>query len=119
MTHVEFITSLTHRVRLVGAVAALDELRANQTTIISPTGTVGHHDTLAVFFVWAVDRLVAAGLDDVQVLWHPLTDVRTPLSWWDADTLESHEAANHFVPSNLVGTGEPAPMVDTRVLTAA
>jgi hypothetical protein len=87
MTHVELITSLTHRVRHAGAAVALDELRASRPAIVGPSGTVGYHDTLAVFSVWAVDRLVAAGLDDVHVLWHPLTDVRSPLSWWDEATL--------------------------------
>ena len=119
MSHVDFITSLTTRVRLVGAQAALDELRANQTLIITPAGTVGYHETLAVFAVWAVDRLVAAGLDDVQVLWHPLTDVRTPLSWWDHDTLESPAAKDAFIASVLARAGEPTPIIDSRVLTAA
>ena len=81
MTHVELITSLTHRVRQVGAAVALDELRASRPAIVSPCGAAGPHDTLAVFYVWAVDRLVGAGLNDVSVLWHPLTDVRSPRSW--------------------------------------
>lgn len=119
MSHAEFITSLTSRVRLVGAVAALDELRTDRPSIVTPAGTAGYHETLAVFAVWAVDRLVAAGLDDVRVLWHPLTDVRTPLSWWDDDTLQSPAARCSFVPSVLARPGEPMPMVDDRALTAA
>lgn len=129
MTHVEFITSLTRRVRLVGAAAALDELRANRPSIVTPSGTAadsetgyheaGYHETLAVFYVWAVDRLVAADLTDVQVLWHPLTDVRSPRSWWDDHTLATLEAQESFVPSTLARAGEPTPMVDQRVLTAA
>ena len=119
MSHLEFITSLTLRVRDVGAAAALDELRTDRPSMITPAGTAGYHDTLAVFAVWAVNRLVAAGLSDVQVLWHPLTDVRTPLSWWPNDMLESPEATDAFLPSVLAHAGEPMPMVDTRVLTAA
>ena len=91
MTHVEFITSLTLRVRLAGAAVALDELRATRPAMISPAGAVGYHDTLAVFYVWAIDRLIAAGLNDVRVLWHPLVDVRSPRSWWDDDTLASDD----------------------------
>lgn len=118
MTHVELITSLTHRVRHAGAAVALDELRSTRPAIIGPAGAVGYHDTLAVFYVWAVDRLVAAGLNDVQVLWHPLTDVRSPRSWWDDETLASNAAAARFAPSTLARTGEPAP-VEMRELTFA
>jgi hypothetical protein len=118
MTHVEFITSLTHRVRHAGAAVALDEMRATRPAITHPARTAAYHDTLAVFYVWAVDRLVAAGLTDVQILWHPLTDVVSPRSWWDEATLASTEAAEHFVPSTLAGAGEPTP-VEARELAAA
>lgn len=118
MTHVEFITSLAHRVRHAGAAVALDEVRATRPAIISPSGTVGYHDTLAVFYVWAVDRLVAAGLNDVRVVWHPLTDVRSPRSWWDDATLAGDAAIERFVPSTLAHAGEPMP-VEARTLIAA
>jgi hypothetical protein len=118
MTHVEFITSLTLRVRHAGAAVALDELRASRPAITGPAGIVEYHDTLAVFYVWAVDRLVAAGLHDVGVLWHPLTDPRSPRSWWDDDTLASDAAREHFVPSTLARAGEPMP-APAHVLAAA
>jgi aryl carrier-like protein len=118
MTHVELITSLTHRVRHAGAAVALDELRSARPAIASPSGVARYNDTLAVFYVWAVDRLVAAGLDDVRVMWHPLTDVRSPRSWWTDETLESDEAAARFVPSTLARAGEPAPQA-IQVLVAA
>ena len=60
MSHVDVIATTTRTVRESGAVAALDELR-------SSFGDQYHH-TLAVFFVWAIDRLVDAGLTDVQIL---------------------------------------------------
>ena len=123
MSHVEFITSLTHRVRRAGAAVALDEIRATRPAIISPSGTAhagndAYHDTLAVFYVWAVDRLLAAGLNDVRVLWHPLTDVCSPRSWWDDDTLASDAAREHFVASTLARAGDPMP-VEFRTLVAA
>lgn len=114
MSHVEFITSTTRLVREHGAAAALDEIRLASPAIAE----VGYHDTLAVFFVWAVDRLVRAGLSDLQVLWHPLTDPRTPLSWWDADTLASPEARLGFFPCTLARAGEPVPH-EPRLLIAA
>ena len=118
MTHVEFITSLTHRVRHAGAAVALDDVRATRPAIISPIGDARYHDTLAVFYVWAVDRLVAAGLDDVRLLWHPLTDVRSPRSWWDDETLGSDAAHDYFVASTLARAGEPMP-VEAPTLAAA
>lgn len=118
MTHVEFITSLTLRVRHAGAAVALDEMRATRPAIIGPSGAVGYHDTLAVFYVWAVDRLVAAGLNDARVLWHPLVDVRSPRSWWPDEVLAADEAIAHFVPSTLARAGEPTP-VEPRSLAAA
>lgn len=118
MTHVEFITTLTRRVRLAGAAVALDELRAERPAIVSPAGAVGYHDTLAVFYVWAVDRLVAAGLSDLRVLWHPLVDVRSPRSWYDDATLGSDAAIARAVPSTLALPGDPVP-VEPLVLVAA
>lgn len=118
MTHVEFITSLTRRVRLAGAAVALDELRNTRPAIVSPGGTVAYHDTLAVFYVWAIDRLVAAGLSDVRVLWHPLVDVRSPRSWYDEATLGSDEAIARAVPSTLALPGDPVPMEPVALVAA-
>ncbi|MFZ4810158.1 MAG: hypothetical protein ACOYL9_02330 [Ilumatobacteraceae bacterium] len=102
MSHVDVIATTTRTVRESGAVAALDELR-------SSFGDQYHH-TLAVFFVWAIDRLVDAGLTDVQILWHPLTDAQSPLAWYDRATLVSVEARRGFVASTLALPGEPAPV---------
>lgn len=118
MSHREFITSLTHRVRHAGAAAALDDLRSTRTAIVNPAGVAEFHDTLAVFYVWAVDRLLAAGLNDVRVLWHPLTDVRSPRSWWSDEVLESAVSRDSFIASDLARPGEPTP-VEMRRLVAA
>lgn len=111
MTHLDFIASTTARMRDVGPAAVLAEIRA--------TAGPDHHDTRTVFFVWAIDRLLRAGLSDMAVLWHPLTDARTPLSWYDAHTLDSIEARAHFVPATLAVVGEPAPVEPERELVAA
>jgi hypothetical protein len=109
MTHVELLTTLADRIRLAGAEVALADLRAAGTPMCDPDGVVGVHDTLAVFYVWAIDRLIVGGLTDLQILWHPLVDTRSPRAWWDDDTLRSESARRSFVPSTLARPGEPAP----------
>lgn len=116
MSHIEFISSLTRSVRTNGSVAALDELRATRPGFAS--GGV-YHETAAVFFVWAVDRLVHAGLSDVGVLWHPLTAASSPRSWWDRHTMVSSAAREGFVASTLAHADEPQPSLPTRNLVAA
>lgn len=101
MTHVDFILSTARRVREVGAAQTLDELRATEAS--------NHHRTRAAFTVWAIDRLIGAGLSDVALVWHPLTNPRSMLAWYDTETLESPEAHEHFVASSKVLIGEPAP----------
>jgi hypothetical protein len=78
-------------------------------TALAELLTAGHHHTVAVYRVWAVTRLVDAGLSDVGVLWHPLLDARSPLAWWDEPTLASDEARSGWVPPTLSEPGEPTP----------
>lgn len=110
MTHLDLLTTIAHRVREAGAAAALADLRAERPHLTAADlSVVAYHDTLAVFYVWAVDRLVEAGLDDTRILWHPLTDPRSALAWWDAATLAGPQAAARFVPSTRALPGEPVP----------
>jgi hypothetical protein len=113
--HVDVITAITRLVRTRGAAAALDELRRQRPAL----STQGYHDTLAVFIVWAIDRLAAAGLSDTRILWHPLADLRSASAWWDADTLASIEAHGHFVPSTLATSSDPTPSEPVRSAAAA
>ena len=105
MKHAEFLTSILRSVRANGAAGALGQVRRERPAFHDGS----YHDTRAVFFVWAVDRLVAGGLSDFGVMWHPLLDTRSPLVWWSAATLDSPEAADHFVASELARAGEPQP----------
>ena len=114
MTHTEFLLSLVRSVRATGAANTLAQVRADR-----PAFDRGrYHDTRAVFYVWAVDRLVDAGLSDIGVLWHPLTDSRSVRSWWSMGLLESIAAADGFVPADLALAHEPQP-VDLDLLVAA
>lgn len=114
MTHTEFICSLLRSVRAVGAAATLRQVRASRPAFHRGE----YHDTRAVFFVWAVDRLVAGGLSDIGALWHPLTDDRSVTAWWTTATLDSIEARAAFVPAELAREGEPQP-VEAALLVAA
>jgi hypothetical protein len=100
MTHFEFIQGLIPAVRHHGAAATLDRLVAE-----------GHHATLASFYVWAVDRLVAAGLDDRQVMWHPLVDRNSPSAWYTPELLASEAARTGFVVADKALASEPQPHV--------
>jgi hypothetical protein len=114
MTHTEFLCSLLRSVRAVGASATLRQVRATRPAFHDGA----YHDTRAVFYVWAVDRLVAGGLSDIGVLWHPLTDDRSVQAWWTIATLRTIEAGERFVAPELALPGEPQPM-DTDFLVAA
>ncbi len=117
MEHVELLRTLTLAVRDAGPAAALDALRESRPALVPArldhaAGADlhdGYHETLATFWVWAVDRLVSAGLSDIAILWHPLTDDRSPLAWWDEATLASSDARVSFVPSTSAATWEPQP----------
>jgi hypothetical protein len=115
MTHAAFITSLTRSVRAAGAAEALGELRAHQPMLAGQP----YHDTLAVFYVCAVDRLVQAGLSDFGVLWHPLVDQASITAWYPIEVLRTDAARDHFVPSPLALDVEPQPCEPTAVTVAA
>ena len=114
MTHTEFLCSILRSVRADGAAATLRAVRADRPAFFRGE----YHDTRAAFYVWAVDRLVAGGLSDIGVLWHPLTDEETVLAWWTPATLATTTARDSFVPAELALAHEPQP-VDADNLVAA
>jgi hypothetical protein len=105
MTHASFISALIGTVRERGAAAALDHLVATRPAIAGRP--YGH--TAAVFYVWAVDRLIDGGLSDMGVLWHPLVDARSIEAWYPTDVLDGAPGRETFVPSPLALPGEPQP----------
>jgi hypothetical protein len=113
-THRAHVLAAVTLVRRHGAAEALARLRLaipryNEATGVANTDSGGYHDTITVFYVWAVDRLVSAGLSTTAILWHPLTSFEAANSWYDPATLWSVAARRSFVPSNLARAGEPAP----------
>lgn len=113
-THEAHVLSAVALVRRHGGPEALRRLRRaipryNEATGTANTDHSGYHDTLTVFYAWAVDRLVGAGLSTRAILWHPLVSRTAPLAWWDRPTLASVEARRRFVPSTLALPGDPVP----------
>jgi len=108
--HWSLVLATIHLVREHGAHAALATLRAALDRAGHPTTRDGRpHETLTVFVVWAVNRLLDAGLTPTQVLWHPLLGTEAPLAWYDRATLQSESAHATFVASTLAMPSEPAP----------
>jgi hypothetical protein len=100
MSHVEYLQTLIQAVRQDGAAAALDQQLA-----------AGLHHTKSSYFVWAVDRLVDAGLSDIEIIWHPLVDAHSPLAWYSEDVLSSEAARTGFVVADRALPSEPQPHV--------
>lgn len=119
MTHTEFLSSILRTVRASGAAVALEQLRTDRPAFHTDADQVAvYHDTRAVFYVWAVDRLVTGGLSNFGVLWHPLLDSRSPLVWWNAATLATPAAAEHFVAAELARPTEPQPVEPLALIAA-
>jgi hypothetical protein len=115
--HWTFLLVTTHLVREAGGAAALKRLRtiASQRGVPPSDRADGRpHETLLVFYVWAVDRLLTSGLSATQVLWHPLVDVASPTAWYHPATLDSTLARQTFVGSDRAVPGEPAPHLPRR-----
>ena len=113
--HLDLVGALVDIVSNDGAAVALDSLREARPALHNGV----YNDTVAVFLVWSVERLVAAGLSRRSVLWHPLVHVDSPLAWWSADVLDSAAAADHFVAPIGLASGEPMPCEPARTLAAA
>jgi hypothetical protein len=113
--HSHFVASLVDLVRSEGASDALATVRTDRPAFADGE----YHDTRAVFFVWAVERLVSAGLTRTQVLWHPLVHADSPLAWWSADVLDSDVARHGFVAPTGLAAGEPTPAEPVTALAAA
>jgi hypothetical protein len=113
-THEGHLLACTSLVRRHGPVDALRILRDaipryNEATGVANTATSGYHDTITVYFVWAIHRLVDAGSANSDVLLHPLVDRRALLEWWDPATLMSPAARAAWVEPTRAGEGV-APM---------
>jgi hypothetical protein len=98
--HTDLVLATTSLVRAHGPAGALELLR---------THAPRHHETLAAFSVWAISRLVDAGLTTMAVLWHPLTEATSALSWWTIENLRSEAARISWIAPTLATDGEVRP----------
>jgi hypothetical protein len=113
-THEGHLLACISVVRRHGGAAALALLRAaipryNESTGVANTPTGGYHDTITVYFVWAIARLLAEGHGCAAILGHALARRDAPLGWWERRVLMSPEARAAWLPPTRAGDGSPGP----------
>lgn len=136
-THEGHLLACIALVRRLGPTEALVVLRAaippyNVATGVANTTTGGYHDTITVYFVWAVARLLQLDPHPVPrsahtpcgglgppgnggmmttagVLGHPSVEREALFAWWERETLFSAAARLGWRPPTLAGDGGPAP----------
>ena len=109
--HLLTCVSLVRRHGDVGALRILREAipRYNEATGVANTSTSGYHDTLTVFYVWAVNQLLSRGTTTTHILRDPSTDRQAALVWWDREALFSSDARAHWLQPTLAGDGSAGP----------
>lgn len=113
--HVQAGLSLVLR---LGAHRALETLREaipryNVSTNTPNTDTGGYHDTLTVYYVWAIDELLRQGVSPEGVVSHPLVSRTAPFDYWTREELFSVEARHHWVaPTKKLGEKNPSEPTD-------
>ena len=99
-THDSHLLACISLVRRHGAAKALRDAIPpyNVSTGVANTTTGGYHDTITVYYVWAIDCLLAAGLTAAEILADPLVDRTAALAFWDCDVLMSPTARARWTP---------------------
>jgi hypothetical protein len=97
--HLKAGLSLVLRLGASGALAALREAipRYNDSTNTPNTDTSGYHDTLTVYYAWAIDELLRQGVSPEHIVDHDLVSRTAPLDCWTREELFSVDARRHFV----------------------
>lgn len=104
--------SLVLRLGAVKALAVLRDAipRYNVSTNTPNTETGGYHDTLTVYYVWAIDELLRREVNPASIVSHPLVSRTAPLEFWTRDELFSVEARHHWMAPTLT-TGSRSPQL--------
>ena len=108
--HVQAGLSLVLRMGASQALATLREAipRYNVSTNTPNTDTGGYHDTLTVYYVWAIDELLRDGISPENIVSQQLVSRTAALDFWSRDELFSVEARRHWVAPTQ-GTGPRRP----------
>lgn len=114
-THEGHLLACVSLVRRHGPTEALRIVRAaiplyNEATGVANTPTGGYHDTITVYYVWVVERLLAEGLGAPAVLADRRVERTALLAWWDRDVLMSTAARMAWLAPTITGDGGPPPM---------
>lgn len=112
--HVQAGLSLVLRLGAKQALATLREAipRYNVSTNTPNTDTGGYHDTLTVYYVWAINELLREGISPENIVSHPLVSRTAALDFWNHDDLFSVDARRHWV-SPTTSHGEKIPSEPT------
>lgn len=113
--HVQAGLSLVLRMGASRALATLRESipRYNISTNTANTDTGGYHDTLTVYYVWAIDELLRDGISPENVVSQPLVSRTAALDFWERDELFSAKARRHWVaPTKKLGQKLPSAPTD-------
>ena len=107
-THEAHVKAGLSLVLRLGAAKALATLRGaipryNDSTNTPNTDTGGYHDTLTVYYVWAIDELLRQGISPEHIVDNDLVSRTAALQYWSRDELFSVEARRHW----LAPTKEP------------
>ncbi|MCU1392509.1 MAG: hypothetical protein JWM34_937 [Ilumatobacteraceae bacterium] len=109
-THEGHLLACLALVRRLGPAEALAVLRSaippyNVATGVANTPTGGYHDTITVYYVWAVGRLLSAGSTIEAAIADPLLGRAGPLQWWDQEVLMSPALRAAWSPPSGSGLG--------------
>ena len=112
--HVQAGLSLVLRMGARQALATLREAipRYNVSTNTPNTDTGGYHDTLTVYYVWAINELLRDGISPENIVTHPLVSRTAALDFWNRDDLFSVDARRHWV-APTTSHGEKIPSEPT------
>lgn len=111
--HLKAGLSLVLRLGASGALATLRESipRYNDSTNTPNTDVSGYHDTLTVYYVWAIDELLRQGVSPEHIIDNELVSRTAPLEYWAREELFSVEARRRFVaPTSGRTRSRPQPL---------
>ena len=81
-------------------------------TGVANTPTGGYHDTITVYYVWAIDRLLTLGLTAEEILADPIVERTAAFAHWDREVLMSPAARATWMPPQRAADDGSLPCED-------